>query len=244
MTTYNILDKYAGLASGSGPYTPKMQGIQTADQIGYYRQNEGAGAVAIDLSPQANDGAYTGVTLGETGIGDGETCPLFDGANDFNEIQSAGFAADWDGNEFTIAGWLKVSAGGIWIDGNQHNAITISKDVNNKLYICAAVGNNTLGFRFVSGGVDKTSHVAGQTSTGWLHVGLTVSATADEKKTYLNGLIKATENGLGSWVGDTALAIIGAATTVPATCWDGWLAHWIILKQAISAAEMLKMATV
>jgi hypothetical protein len=221
-----------------------MQGIQTADQIGYWRQTEAAGAAAIDLSPQANDGAYTGVTLGETGIGDGETCPLFDGANDFNEIQSVGFAADWDGNEFTIAGWLKVSAGGIWIDGLQHNAITISKDGNNQLYICAAVGNNTMGIRFVSGGVDKTSHLAGITSTGWLHVGLTVSETDDEKKTYLNGLIKATENGLGSWVGDTALAIIGAANDTPAECWDGWLAHWIILKQAISAAEMLQMATV
>lgn len=243
MTTYSFFDKYAGLSSGSGPYTPKVQGIQTADQIGYWRMNEAAGAVAIDLSPQANDGAYTGVTLGETGIGDGETCPLFDGANDFNEIQTAGFAADWDGNEFTIAGWLKVSGGGIWTDGLQHNAITIGGAGGN-LYICSAVGNNSVGFRLVSGGVDKTSHVSGQTSTGWIHAGMTVSATADEKIVYWNGLqYGVTMTGLGTWAGASTLGLIGAATDTPTAIWDGWLAHWIVLKQAISAAEMLQLAT-
>ncbi|MFV1969356.1 MAG: hypothetical protein ACC628_28375, partial [Pirellulaceae bacterium] len=58
---------------------------------------EASGSISDDLSPQGNDGAYTGVTLGQPGIGDGRTCPLFDGANDYNNIYSAALNTDFDG---------------------------------------------------------------------------------------------------------------------------------------------------
>jgi hypothetical protein len=242
--TYSILDKFAGLNGGGGPYTGRMQAIRTANQIGYWRMSEAAGGVSLDLSPKSNLGAYTGVTLGQAGVGDGLTCPLFDGNNDYNNLDSVGFAADWDGDEFTVAGWLKVSAGGIWTDGLQHNALTISVDANNLLYLCSAVGNNSFGFRFKSGGVDKTSHVTGIVSTGWLHAAMTVSLTADEKIVYWDGLKSGNiGTGLGSWVGAPGTAIIGAGSLDPFQPWDGWQAHWLIWNCALTPAEVLRSAT-
>lgn len=244
MTTYSILDKFAGLASGSGPYTPKVQGIQTADQIGYWRMNEAAGAYAFDLSPQINDGDYTAVTLGQEGIGDGETCPLFDGATSYLSIPSAGYGADWNGNEFTIAGWLKVSGVEVWTDGSQNNAITLAADADNLLYLCKSVGDNVFGFRFKSGGVEKTSHVVTVNPTDWFHVAMTMSLTDDARITYWNGLkYGPTLTGVGEWVGVPGDAIIGAANDTPLSVWDGWMAHWLIWKRVLNAAEVLQLAT-
>jgi len=242
--TYSILDTYAGLVGSGGPYTGRMQAIRTTNQIGYWRMGEAAGGVSLDLSPKSNLGAYTGVTLGQVGIGDGLTCPLFDGANDYNNLLSAGLAADWDGDEFTIAGWLKVSAGGIWTDGLQHNVISIGVDANNLLYLCSAVGNNSFGFRFKSGGVDKTSHVTGVSSIGWLHAAMTISLVDDEKIVYWEGMpYGAVQNGLGSWVGAPNMMLIGAGSTDPTQGWSGLQAHWMMWDCALTQAEVLRSAT-
>ena len=53
----------------------------------------------MDISGNGFDGAYTGVTLGQDGIGDGNTCPLFDGANDFLDFYSAGFSSAFNGDQ-------------------------------------------------------------------------------------------------------------------------------------------------
>ena len=241
--SYKDLDKFAGLGGSGGSYTFRMQGLRTVNQIGYWRMKEAAGGVAFDLSPKNNLGAYTAVTLGEVGIGDGLTCPLFSPPNSYLDIHSAGFAADWDGNEFTVAGWLKVSAGAIWTDGLQHNVLSISVDANNLLYLCSAVGDNSFGFRFKSGGVEKTTHKVGITTTAWLHAALTVSLTDDKRIAYWNGFAVGEESGLGSWVGAPGTAVIGAGSVGPIQVWDGWEAHWMVWNCALTQSEVLKAAT-
>ena len=91
-----------------GNYDPSFAGyiykVLTADEasgydpsslIGFWPQNELSGGVSIDHSGLGHDGAYTGVTLGQAGVpGMGMTSPLFDGANDFNNIYSADLAND------------------------------------------------------------------------------------------------------------------------------------------------------
>ena len=91
-----------------GNYDPTFAGyiykVLTADEasgydpsslIGFWPQNELSGGVSIDHSGLGHDGAYTGVTLGQPGVpGMGMTSPFYDGANDFNNIYSAGLAND------------------------------------------------------------------------------------------------------------------------------------------------------
>lgn len=225
-------------------YWKKVLNIDYANLILYHPMNEAAGAIAIDKSSQGNDGAYTGVTLGQAGIGDGSTCPLFDGTNDFNEIYSAGFAADFDGEEGTFAGWMKVSGVGAWTDGSHRRVVNILADANNQLNIYKNAGNNIVTWTYKAGGATKTANAAGHSETGWIHVALTWSKAADEAKYYENGSqVGATLNGLGAWVGAPIdnNTVIGATNVTPANVWDGWLAHCAIWKTPLSASDILKV---
>ena len=63
--------------------------------VGAWLQGEGAGLISYDSSGHGYNGAYTGVTLGQPGVpGMGYLSPFYDGANDFNNIYSAGLAND------------------------------------------------------------------------------------------------------------------------------------------------------
>ena len=65
--------------------------------------SEASGTDMID-AVAAHNGTYTGVTLGQPGIGDGLTCPLFDGANDYAIANHA----DFEGlTAFTFGGWFR-----------------------------------------------------------------------------------------------------------------------------------------
>jgi len=241
-SSYSILDQYCDLTSGDiEPYTAKVQSINTADQIGYYRMNEAAGAVAFDLSPQVNDGAYTAVTLGEAGIGDGETCALFDGATSYLDIAS--LIPDFDPSYFTFHAWFKVANAAMWTDGVQYNMFTVTTDGNNLMYFCKSVGVNLVGYRYVANGIDSTVHRTGVSSTDWLTMGLTVDAVADEKINYFGGLqVGAVQSGFGTWAGAPVTAVVGAANLTPANVFDGWQAHFLLVNGIVSPPNMARLA--
>ena len=96
-----------------GGYSDKVLGYSP---IAYWPLWEASGATAEDISGNGFDGAYTGVTLGQEGIGDGNTCPLFDGANDYVDIYSAGFAGALMRLRVPLTGWMKVFNAGVWTD--------------------------------------------------------------------------------------------------------------------------------
>jgi hypothetical protein len=68
---------------------------------------EPAGAISIDQSNNGRNGAYTGVTLGATGIGDGRTSATFDGATSYNNIYSAALNTAWNGAEWSVHSGLR-----------------------------------------------------------------------------------------------------------------------------------------
>ena len=96
---------YSGLPYGFGSTLSKSYmkkvlrpnpgvGYDPSSLIGFWLQNEAAGGVSFDHSGYGRDGAYTGVTLGQPGIGDGSTAAGYDGINDFNNIYSADLVND------------------------------------------------------------------------------------------------------------------------------------------------------
>src|SRR3989304_2278838 len=86
-------------------YYRKVLDTQPANLLAYWMQAEGAGAVALDTSGNSRTGAYTGVDLGQAGIGDGKTCPWFDGASDRVNIYTTSLRDAFNGAEGAVIVW-------------------------------------------------------------------------------------------------------------------------------------------
>ena len=226
-----------GLPYGFGPMRSKSYmkkiltpnadvGYDPSSLILYHPMNEAAGGVAIDHSPEGNDGAYTGVTLGQPGIGDGLTCPFFDRVNDYNNIYSVGLNADFDGDEGSLLTWVRFNALGDWTDGNQQYFVNIN-GTGEQIFL-AKVLNNTLRWYRRAGGVTDLLSVGGFADVDWMHLAITWSVLADELVSYKDGApAGAIQNTIGAWA--TALIVtanvIGAQNITPTNPHIGLEAH-------------------
>lgn len=222
--------------------------VLKTDPIAYWVQGEASGLVAVDqVDSPAQDGIYQGVTLGQPGIGDGNTAPRYDGVNDFTDIYSASLAAAFDATQGTLAIWARVAAVGDWTDGVIRVMVQLFVDGNNFVRIDKGAGNNTLEFIYRAGAVTKQRNVNPVTDLIFMHLAATWSASADEFRVYFNGAQSgATLNALGAWVGALAntRCLIGANTQVPANVWDGYLAHCVVWDRPLSAPEIADLAVI
>src|SRR3990170_2464169 len=119
-------------ALGRTPYYQKVLRTQRDYLLVYWMQAEGSGSVALDTSGNSRTGAYTGVDLGQPGIGDGRTCPWFDGANDYVNTYTASLANAYNKDELTFAAWGKVNSAGIWTDGASRRIVYIGSVEGNQ----------------------------------------------------------------------------------------------------------------
>lgn len=224
-------------------YTYKLLAMQP---IAYWPMAETGGTVALDASNNGRAGAYTGVTLAQSGIGDGRGAPTFDGAASFNNVFSASFAAAFSGLEGTFAIWAKVSGAGVWTDATVRRLMYVQADANNRAFIQRPASNNTIDCTLIAGSTTKTASFATGAPTIWVHYALTWSKSGDALKGYLNGVQQgATQTGLGTFAGtpQATVTVVGAGSTVPANVWSGSLAHAAVWTRALSAAEVLNAAT-
>jgi len=234
-----------------GGYSKKLLSIAPANLLAYWPMWETAGAVADNLEgTAARDGAYTGVTLADSTGPDGKPVPLFDGTNDFNNIYTANFSGAFNGAEGSFALWVKVSAAGVWTDGASRNMITIAADANNFARVNRRTAANEIQFSRSGAGTNETVNVAGLSTTSWFHIALTWSEAAGadgQLKAYYNGSqTGATQTALGTFANSpfTTTTVVGAATTVPAAVWSGWLAHAAVWTTPLTATQILALATV
>ena len=218
--------------------------------IAYWPQWEGAGAVAYDLSGNARNGAYTGVDLGQVGIGDGRVCPWYDGANDYNNVYSAGLAGAFNGAEGSVMVWARVNAAAVWTDGAIRRALHLQADGTNRIYLARSSTNNQFDLVYIAGGTTKQVNMAGLSTVGWMCLALTWNLAAGvngEMKAYAQGAqVGTTQTALGTWAGALAatLCCIGATSTTPTNVWQGWVAHACIWDRALAPAEVLSLARV
>jgi len=231
-------------------WTPQYyQRVLATDPIAYWMQDEKQGGVSYDMvtarSNGARNGAYTGVTLGQPGIGDGRTAALYDGLNDYDSIHTANFVAAFNPSEGTVLAWARVSAAGVWTDGAQREIFNLQVDIQNRIQIHKGAANNRTDWRYEANNTDNTNSDFAFTSTDWFSVGITWSVAADEARHFRNGVqFGATQNGLGVWVGalNAGNTVIGALGTVPTNnVWDGYLAHVSIWDRPLTPAEMLSL---
>lgn len=231
----------------SSEYYEKVLGY---GPIAYWPQWERTGAAATCQVNSAQNGAYVGVTLGQVGIGDGNVCPFYDGANDLANIYSGTLAGRFNGPEGTAMIWARVANAGVWTDGAFRYSFNLWVDVNNHVNIQKMNVNNTIRFRYMAGGVADDVTVGGLTRTDWMVLLVSWSASAGitgEVRAYIDGIQQGiTQVGLGVWAGNlgNTTTCIGAANTIPTFVWHGYLAHCAVWDRALSPAQIAGLAVV
>lgn len=225
------------------------QRILETDPIAYWIQDERVGTVSYDWVRRSQgsdqDGAYTGVTLGEPGIGDGRTSPYFDGVNDFNNVFTATLQGRFNGVEGTAMAWARVANSGVWTDGADRYIVNLRVNAGNNLFIRRnGANNNRIRWRYEAGGIARTVDLTGPNHTDWFFVALTWSASAGatgEVRAYYNGVqTGAIQVALGAWAGNLAAGntVIGAYSTAPANVWHGYIAHCAVWNRALTPQEL------
>jgi hypothetical protein len=224
-------------------YINKMLGY---GPIAYWPQGEKTGAVAYCRVNSAQNGAYTGVTLGQPGIGDGNTAPFYDGANDYTDIYTATFSGNFDGSEGSFAAWFQVSGAGVWTDVTERKVLRLVVDGNNLLDFAKRNVNNRMDILRISGGASTTRSIVGLSSTAWLHLAATWSETANQYIVYLDGVQQGAVMTAGVWGAGPLVVnqtVLGAVSTAPGSVWDGYLAHAAFWDSALSTAAIADLAT-
>lgn len=234
---------------GYQTYSQKIVSMFGANLIGYWPMDEAAGADAINYGAggAARNGAYTAVTLGQPGIGDGKTCPAFDGTNSFCDIYSAGFSGAFNPDLGSIGWWCKIVNLAYWTGGNFGCLVVLQVDGGNYFYLAKSNLNNLIDMNQLRGGGTNNTAITPISLTAWFHLAITWSHAANETKVYLNGAqYGVTTTCAPDWAGALAATgcVLGAVNTTPAQPWAGWMAHAFILDRVATDAEILKAATV
>ena len=227
-----------------GAYSAKLLSYSP---IAYWPLWEPSGAVAGCQVNPAQNGAYTGVTLGETGIGDGQTCPLFDGANDVVNVYTAALTSAFDPSEGSFLAWARVADVSVWTDNTARNIALLREDANNRIVVQKMSTDNTLRFIYEANNNVEEILVAALTTTDWMSLLLTWSFTDNEVMAYYNGAWQETDTGLGTWVGtlDSDSTCIGASrSATPQAVFDGWIAHVALFGAALDADAAADLAEV
>ncbi len=228
-------------------YTNKVKALAAANLIAYWPQAEASGTTALDESGNGRTGAYTGVTLGATGIGDGRTAATYVAASSGRcNVYSASLNGAFNTAEGTIAGWFQVSAAGVWTDATNRYFIHLFADASNLVYIRRQTTNNQIAYVYIAGGTSK-SFAATLSPTAWFHLALTWSKSADQMKGYVNGAqVGATQTGLGVWSGALASTncLIGAQSTAGSGPWSGNGAHVAVWSTPLTAPQIAALAVV
>jgi large repetitive protein len=224
------------------------QRLRDTAPIAYWPLDELSGSTAVDISGNARNGAHTGVTLLQTGMGDGGASPLYDGVNDYTNIYSASLAGAFNGAEGSAAIWLRVANSGIWTDVTARRAFVIQIDSGNRFRIGRSSTNSRIDCDYSAGSTTKTVGISSLSSVDWLHFAITWSKSADQMKVYLSGAQSGTtQTALGTWSGgalSSSACVIGAATTAPVNAWSGYEAHAALWTRALPAAEVAELARV
>lgn len=228
------------------------QGLAYSDKvlalnpIRYYPFWDDVGAALAEELIAGDDATYNGPTLGQPGIGDGNTAASFDGTNDNVDYVTAPFDAVFDGTLGSFASWCQVSGAGVWADGTQRVLIRARVDGTTYFFLEKRAAANT--FRWVRNAqTDFRSVSRAMSDTNWFHIGLSWSDADDFARAYFNGVQEGADMvHTDDWVGalDSTTSAIGAQNTAgPSANWDGSIGHPAFWDSVLTDDEFLSLAT-
>lgn len=239
----------SGLSAVTGSYADKVIGIAPNNLLAYWPLWEPAGPTANDISGNSRNGVEVGSpSWGETGIGDGRTSVLFDGSNDAIDTFTASLQSVFNGGEGTMSLWARVSAVGDWSDATLRWLFYLFADGDNFVRIIKLNSNNDVQFAYRSGGTAQLARtVAIGPTADWFHVAITWSRTVDEVRSYLDGVEAAAVLTItADFVGNLAVGntVLAASNNVPASVWNGYLAHAVLWDIPLTASQIAIIASV
>jgi len=228
------------MLSGIGAYHDVVNTVLATDPIAFWPLWEGTGATAACLINPAQNGTYTGVTLGDTLTPWGEQAPFWDGATDFCSIHSATLETAFNDDEGSAAIWAQVFNAGVWTDGVTRRALQIRDSGANQLFFTKVVANDTLTFSYTAKDIAKNPI----STTSWMFLGMSWSLSANEVKYFYNGAQEgATQIYAGGWTGSTPTRWnIGCFdNSIPNLIWHGWLAGVTLWDTVQAEATLLSI---
>lgn len=214
----------------------RVRQLYAANILQYLILDELSGAIAYDKSAKTN-GAYSGASLGASTSLSGKKCPTFDGDKDIvNLYPVTGF----DGKEGTVFIELSHTAE-YWTDGVARYDFCIYPNTDNYLYIGKAADGTYKG-AYKAGATVKTAPLP-VGSVNRMVVAITWSLAGGFVKSYLNGTIRITATGVGTWA-DPALVsttcVIGGLNTSGANSGlIGSASDYILFNRVLTDAEIL-----
>jgi Concanavalin A-like lectin/glucanases superfamily len=130
------------VAPSAGPYN---DAVLADSPIAFWPLNETTGTVATDATGHGHDGTYTGTfTLGQTGIGDGDTAVLFNGSSGYVAVSDHAALRPGYG-AWSLEAWMKTTASG------SQSGVLIGKQQSSGLYEGYLFGVASEGHSFAAG---------------------------------------------------------------------------------------------
>lgn len=253
MSLLNLLFHNQGKGRPIGGTKPVVitytQKVQALSPIAYWPLNETSGTTAVAVV--GTNGTYkrnvTTMTTA-TGIGDGNTAPVFTAGSDNINIYSAGLVAAFKAATGSIVTWSKVSGVAIWTDGVERKIIQLYADGSNRIDISKAAANNVVALTLIGGGTNKSVAAQPISDVGWMCWALTWDTSGGGQLiAYKNGSQSGTtQTGIGTLVGSfsNSFTWIGSTNAAAALGWDGNLAHIQIYDKVLTPAQILSLATI
>lgn len=216
--------------------------------IALWPLSETSGTSAADATGNGYTGTYSNVTLNNATFGDGTAAPLFVPASSSHvATYSAGLNTAVNKQEGTLACWLKVSAAGVWEDGQSRWVYEPFVDASNRIRINKNTPANTMTYEHRGGGTPRALNTAySPVPTGWFHVALTWSTTVSLVQAYYQGAPFGTIVGApGTYAGTVSNVSMAIGTfltsSAAANRWDGYIKYMALWSRALTPAEVASL---
>ena len=145
---------------------------------------------------------------------------LFDGVNDYINMNTAAGSIDTD--KGTFSAWIKFNG----TSSSNDNFIKASVDSNNQIYMAYITSTGKFRFTYKAGGTGKNVEVTTDavTTQNWIHIAMTWDASADELKGYVNGSqVASTLESLGTFSGTIDAVTAGKNSLADNTYFVGYI---------------------
>jgi hypothetical protein len=160
----------------------------------------------------------------------------FNGTDEYVSID--GVANDIDIEKGTISVWVKInttsSTGKIW-------ECRVSSSTDNLFNLLYHAGTNQVRFTYKAGGTLRTAVFSDaiENDGKWHNIVGTWDTDVDEIKVYLDGVLKDTTTGLGTWSGTPTISDIGQSTQ-NGNYFNGNIAQLAIFDDVIPITKLFK----
>lgn len=211
--------------------------------VAFWPLNETSGTTATDTTGNGHSGSYVGTagtnyTLGQAGIGDGETAVLFDGSAGYVDVATVPTTVT---NTWSLEAWIKLSTtSGL---GNDLLVVANGKDASPGAFgMGLSTGNMEVGPREVaaySGGTAEEGLGAVVNDTSWHYIAIVCNGSGSTQA-YLDGTATGSAKSQSYTVptGSLFIAAYEQSSGTPYRVFPGTIAKAAIYNKALTATQI------